>query len=201
MAKRFTDTEKYKKPFYRKLPGAYKLLWDFICHDCDHAGIWHVDKEIAEIYIGRDMEFDLDIALKLFNDGEKRVEIINDGSKWFIRTFIEFQYGELNPSNRVHFSILAILKKNKIKPLISPLKGAKYKDKDKDKDKDFLGEFPELNLDAWERWIAYKKKIKDPYKTENGERTKIKALIKLSDGGMSLQDKIVTQAQVSPQTP
>ena len=93
MAKRFTDTEKYKKAFYRKLPGAYKLFWDFICHDCDHAGIWHVDIEIAQIYIGRDMEVDLGQALKLFNAGEKRVEVLNGGSKWFIRTFVDFQYG------------------------------------------------------------------------------------------------------------
>ena len=136
MAKRFTDTEKYKKAFYRKLPGAYKLFWDFICHDCDHAGIWHVDMEIAQIYIGQDMEVDIDKAIDLFNDGEIRIEIINGGSKWFIRPFIEFQYGALNPNNRVHLSIINILEKNKIKPLTSPLKGVKDKDKDKDKVKD-----------------------------------------------------------------
>jgi len=136
MAKRFTDTEKYKKKFYRKMPAAYKLLWDFICHDCDHAGIWHVDFEIAELYIGSDIEINEDDALKFFNEGEKRIEVLSSGEKWFIRPFIEFQYGTLNPNNRVHLSILNILKKNKTKPLISPLLGAKDKDKDKDLDKD-----------------------------------------------------------------
>ncbi len=43
MSKRFADTDKYKKPFIRNLPAAYKLLWDYICLDCDHAGIWQVD--------------------------------------------------------------------------------------------------------------------------------------------------------------
>ena len=52
MAKRFTDTEKWKKPFIRGLEGAYKLLWLYICDDCDHAGIWQVDLEVASIRIG-----------------------------------------------------------------------------------------------------------------------------------------------------
>jgi hypothetical protein len=136
MAKRFTDTEKYKKKFYRKMPAAYKLLWDFICHDCDHAGVWHVDFDVAQLYIGNDIYIEEQEALKFFNEGEKRIEVFSSGDKWFIRPFIEFQYGTLNPSNRVHLSILNILKKNKIKPLISPLLGVKDKDKDKDKEKD-----------------------------------------------------------------
>ena len=149
MAKRFTDSEKYKKPFYRGLQGAYKILWDFICHDCDHAGIWHIDFEVAQIYIGSDMPVNEIDALKYFNEGEKRIEVLQ-GGKWFIRPFIEFQYGVLNPENRVHLSILNILEKNKIKPLISPLLGAKDKDKDKDKvmdkDKDIYGEFKNVRL-------------------------------------------------------
>ena len=51
MAKRFTDTNKYKKPFIRGLQGAYKLFWDYLYHDCDHAGIWIVDFEIAQTYL------------------------------------------------------------------------------------------------------------------------------------------------------
>ena len=135
MSKRFTDSEKFKKPFFRKLPGAYKLLWDFICHDCDHAGIWQVDEEIAQIYVGKDMPIDLKKAFDLFNEGDKRIEVINGGAMWFIRPFIDFQYGELKEENRVHSSILSILKKYKIKPLIRPLQGCKDKDKDMDKDK------------------------------------------------------------------
>jgi ABC-type antimicrobial peptide transport system permease subunit len=91
--------------------------------------------EIAQIYIGPDMIIDIDKAVDLFNDDEIRIEAINGGSKWFIRSFIEFQYGTLNPDNRVHLSIINILEKNKIKPLVSPLLGVKDKDKDMDKDK------------------------------------------------------------------
>src|SRR5574343_673551 len=134
MSKRFTDTNKYKKPFIRSLPGAYKLLWDYLYHDCDHAGIWIVDFEIAQLYIGIDMPVKKDEALKLFNNGEKRIIEIDGGTKWFIYPFIEFQYGELNEVNRAHSSVIQILKKHKIyknknKPLTSPLQGANDKDK------------------------------------------------------------------------
>lgn len=137
MAKRFTDTNKYKKPFIRGLQGAYKLLWDYLYHDCDHAGIWIVDFEIAQLYIGNDMPVNKADALKYFNADEKRIIEIDGGKKWFIIPFIEFQYGILDGRNRVHNSVLIELAKLNIgKGLISSLQGAKDKDKDKDKDTD-----------------------------------------------------------------
>jgi hypothetical protein len=151
MAKRFTDTNKYKKPFYRALPGPYKLLWDFLYHDCDHAGIWIVDFETAQIYVGKDMPVEIARALELFNEKETRVVEIDGGAKWFIPGFIDFQYGKLKENNRAHLSVITILSRaglldadnNPIqnKPLVSPFEGAKYKDMDKDKelDKDITG--------------------------------------------------------------
>ena len=49
MAKRFTDTEKWKKGFVRNLPPAYKLLWLYMLDDCDNAGVWQVEVEVASI--------------------------------------------------------------------------------------------------------------------------------------------------------
>lgn len=137
MAKRFTDTNKYKKPFIRGLQGAYKLFWDYLYHDCDHAGIWIVDFEIAQLYLGRDMPVNRYDALKFFNEGETRIIEFDNAKKWLIVPFIQFQYGELNEQNRVHASILLELKKAGInKGLISSLQGAKDMDMDKDKDKE-----------------------------------------------------------------
>lgn len=136
MSKRFVDTDKYKKSFIKSLPAPYKILWDYICLDCNHAGIWIKDFEVAQIRIGKDCVVDEKIALEYFNLGEDRIIIINGGSKWFIKPFIDFQYGFLNEDNRVHLSIINALKKEGIKPLTSPLQGAKDKDMDKDKDKD-----------------------------------------------------------------
>jgi len=144
MAKRFTDTNKYKKPFIRGLQGAYKLLWDFLYHDCDHAGIWIVDFEIAQSYIGKDMPVNPKHALTYFNDGEVRIIEIDNGKKWFIPSFIEFQYGQLTEKNRAHASVISILLKHSLidssfkinlnKPHTSPLQGGKDMDKDKDKE-------------------------------------------------------------------
>lgn len=140
MSKRFTDTNKYKDPFIRGLKGPYKLLWDYLYHDCDHAGIWIVDFEVAQVYLGSDMIVNKEDALKYFNDEKERVIVLDNGRKWFVKKFVEFQYGELDERNRVHLSVIHELRKNgyEVKVLGSPLQGRK--DKDKDKDKDSLGE-------------------------------------------------------------
>lgn len=147
MAKRFVDTNKYKKPFLRGLPGSYKLLWDFLCLDCDHAGIWIVDFEIAQAYIGNDMQVNKSEALELFNSDEARIVEIEGGKKWFVPSFIEFQYGRLNEKNRLHASVITILRRLNLlnedlslkvnKPLTSPLQGAKDKGKETGQGEDF----------------------------------------------------------------
>lgn len=132
MAKRFTDTEKWKKKFIRGLDIPYKLLYFYILDDCDHAGIWHVDIEVAKIRTG--VVFDEAVALERFKE---KIHVFDDGEKWFLPDFIEFQYGNLNPDNRAHKSVLDRLGKyNLDKVLISPLQGAMDKDKEKDKVKD-----------------------------------------------------------------
>lgn len=160
MAKRFTDTAKYKKTFIRSLPGAYKLLWDFLYHDCDHAGIWIVDFDIAQTYLGRDMPVDKEKALQLFNADEVRIIEIDGGKKWFIKSFIEFQYGKLSEKNKAHTYVISVLQKYNliddhflIKPLASPLQGAKEKDKEKEKEieeenKGGVGEKEETPIDV-----------------------------------------------------
>lgn len=144
MAKRFTDTNKWDRLWFRNLNKDYKLLWFFILDKCDASGIWYVDFEAVEFFTK--IKFNKQQVLK---DFKKQITEINDSSKWFIKDFVLFQYGNLNPANRCHKSVLDILKSNKIdfvegafKPLISSLQGAKDKDKEqakvkvKDKDKE-----------------------------------------------------------------
>ena len=135
MAKRFTDTDKYKKSFIRNLPASYKIFWDYLYHDCSFSGIWQVDFEIAQICVGKDAPINKDEALRLFNDGEERIKVLNNGSKWLIKPFIDFQYGGLNPANRVHASVLRELLRYGIRGLQAPFYGSKNKEKDKDKDR------------------------------------------------------------------
>lgn len=142
MAKRYSDTDKWKKPFIRSMDTPYKLFWIYILDECDHAGIWQVDMAVAELKIGEKLEHHK--ALKFFSG--KVIEICG-GEKWFIPGFIEFQYGvdKLNPDNKVHTSIIKILSKYSLidsefrivpSPIQAPSQGAKDKEKDKAKDKE-----------------------------------------------------------------
>ena len=131
MAKRFTDTNKWKKTWFRQLSPIHKCFWLYLCDNCDHAGIWEVDFELAAIFIKS--ELDVDGIKKEFG---KQFEEIDGGKKWFIKDFIDFQYGELNPDNRAHNSVLQVLNRyGAYKGLTRPMEGRKDKDKDKDKDR------------------------------------------------------------------
>ena len=126
MAKRFTDTDKWKKPFIKSLPAEYKLFWLYLTDDINHAGIWEVDKEIAEIRIGT--KISLDKALGLFAE---KVVAFDNGTKWFIPDFIKFQYGELNNKSKVHLSVIKLLEKYELIGLVKGYLTPKDKDKDK----------------------------------------------------------------------
>lgn len=110
MSKRFTDTEKWKKSFIRGLQGPYKLLWLYVLDDCDMAGVWQVDIEVAQIRIGE--KIDTEKAIEIFGD---RVQQFDNGKKWFLKDFVLFQYGELKDTNRMHLAVINILKKNNLK--------------------------------------------------------------------------------------
>jgi len=114
MAKRFTDTEKWKKGFVRNLPPAYKLLWLYMLDDCDNAGVWQVEVEVASIRVGA--KLNEKEALKLFGNN---VISFDGGTKWFIKEFVKFQQGvnhiaELNSNSNPHKSILRIVEQYKL---------------------------------------------------------------------------------------
>ena len=106
MAKRFTDTEKWKKGFIRNLPSKYKLLWLYILDDCNHAGIWDTDFEVASIRIGS--KINEKEASKVLGE---QIKIFDRGNKWFIPKFIDFQYGQLNENVNAHKSVIKLLDK------------------------------------------------------------------------------------------
>lgn len=138
MAKRFIDTDLFRKPLMRSLQAPYKVLWVYLLCECDHAGIWDVELDVAAMRLG----VKIDPAKCMAAFGSAIVEI-DGGKKWWIPEFVAFQYGTLNPANKVHASVLSMLGKHDInpneqgatKPLASPFQGAKDKDKDTDKDK------------------------------------------------------------------
>jgi hypothetical protein len=134
MSKRLTDTDKWKKATLKSMPAPYKLLWLYICDDCSHAGIWHVDIDVAALRIGENVT--IEKAIEIF--GEK-VVVFDGGDKWFLPSFVEFQYGELSEKNNVHKAVLKELRKynlTDLRPSQGSAEEAKDMDKDKDKEKD-----------------------------------------------------------------
>jgi hypothetical protein len=112
MSKRFHETEIWNEDWWLDLPEGYDWLWFWIKDKCDHAGIWKPNITAFKRAKGKNVE--LKKALELFNADKIRVRLLSNG-RWFIEDFIPFQYGHrLNEKNRVHASILEILKKNEI---------------------------------------------------------------------------------------
>lgn len=127
MSKRMTDTDKWKKPFIKSLPLEYKMFWLYLLDDCDHAGLWHADFEVAELRLGTKLSQKK--AEGLFSE---KVVLLDNGAKWFIPDFITFQYGEFNEANKMYKSIIPVLKKYNLIPHLSPIYGVKVKEEVKD---------------------------------------------------------------------
>ena len=133
MAKRMTDTDKWKKRFVRELSPQHKLLWFYILDDCNHAGIWEVDLEVASIRVGFDLSHD-----NLPSSFGEKVISFDNGDKWFIPEFIDFQYGELNPNSNVHKSVIALLEKYNLEGYLKGSQGVQSTINNKDNDKDIV---------------------------------------------------------------
>lgn len=146
MAKRFTDSNKFGDIWYRKLPLLQKVLWEFLLAECNHAGILtNFDLEMASFKIGADItKKDLEIF-------ESRVIFITENTL-FIPKFIEFQYGEFNPKNRVHLNVLKELDKFNISASWTERKrsanASKEQEQEKEKEIDtkLYGEYQNVNL-------------------------------------------------------
>lgn len=130
MAKRFTDTAKWDKSWYRKLGSKLRDVRQYILDRCDHAGLIEIDFETFEHFIGEPVTMD---EIKLaFRD---RVIVIDD--KLFIPDFIEFQYGELSEECKPHKAVIKRLSELTLwEGYRKGILTIKDKDKDKDKEKD-----------------------------------------------------------------
>ncbi len=112
MAKRFTDTTKWNEDWFLDLSLPNKLFWIYICDNCNHAGIFKPNKRMFELLVSS--KVNIKDFLKVCNHEKERIKILENG-RWYITKFLEFQYGvKLNPSNRVHKSIIKILDQNNV---------------------------------------------------------------------------------------
>ena len=107
MSKRFTATEKWDKPWFRKLAPRLKCLWQFLCDRCDQAGVIEIDWELASFQVGEDVSAD-DLAAF---DG--KIVTLKDGKLW-LKTFIEFQYGNLSETCPAHKPVFRAIEKHSL---------------------------------------------------------------------------------------
>ena len=148
MSKRFTDTDKWKDPWFDNLSGTAKLFFYYLIDHVDCAGIWktnfsHFEKNTGFAYSAEQMQKDFDGKMTLLPTGN-----------YLLASFVKVQYVKLSEKSSVFTGIQRSLKNNglQINPLTMViedlqkgpervLKGfnntlVRDKDKDKDKDKD-----------------------------------------------------------------
>lgn len=131
MTKRFTEIEKWDDPWFHDLPPDMKLFWFYILDRCDHAGIWKVNKKLAEFHIGSKVDWDL-----IGHHFNNRIDTAKE-DYWRIIKFLTFQYGPgMNQGASAQSAIRRIQEKGfdspsvaPSQPLDSPSVGAKATDK------------------------------------------------------------------------
>lgn len=162
MAKRFSDSSKFRDPWYRKLSPKMKCAWEFMLAECDQAGFWKIDLESMTFFIGEAVsqkEFD-----EAFSD---RIQVVSDNEVW-ITKFIDFQYGALSEACKPHIPVIKKLIDRNIDVNQRVSKGypkgintLEEKDKDKEKVKEKKGGMQggKSNFDLEAAYQAYPRKL------------------------------------------
>jgi len=131
MAKRLTDTEKWNDDWYISLSNDYRIIWQWLIDNCNHAGI--CKRSIRLVNLMCNTSIDEKTLVEMM---EGRVIVVDNN--WFIPKFLKFQYTNLHSEKPVIVSVVKELEKNNCIHLIPESFGNDYliiKDKDKDKDK------------------------------------------------------------------
>jgi uncharacterized phage protein (TIGR02220 family) len=177
--KRFTDTEIWNKPWYRKLPPEMKCAWDYVTDHCDNVGVWVPDMDAAEFFIGSTVDWD-----DLLRRCNGNIRCLESG-KWWLPDFCDFQYGELKDTCPPHRSYISLLKKHS---LFIPYSKGSYtlQEKEKEKDKDSYSSKQDKTVDITKLVIAFlNEKAGTAFRDGAGHREKVKGMLKK---GYTLED-------------
>ena len=110
MAKRFIDSGIFDSADFRHLKCEYKLFWFYLLTKVNHAGIWiNPDFELAEFQLGG-VKLDKNKIMDIYKDD---IEIVSS-KHIYLKKYVQFQYGELNPKVKAHLSVMKLLDKYKI---------------------------------------------------------------------------------------
>jgi len=210
MAKRFTDTEKWKDDWYLSLCNDYRIVWQWLLDNCNHAGICKPSVNLLNMMCNTKLsESEL---FEIFKD-----RLINFNTFWFIPKFVKFQYVSLDSKKPAVISVIKELKINNLLNYVSELFNNDYetiteplhndyviikdkdkdKDKVKDKDKDIV-DLPFKNSEfesAWNDWKEYKQsQHKFKFKSKKSEQTALNQLSELSKNSSDIAIKIINQS-------
>ena len=154
MGKRFTATEKWDDPWYRKLSCKNRSIWQFLVDKCDTAGVWIVDQEMLSFFIGNDVN--IKDFVSVANVGKERLRFFDNDSKLLILEFVPFQYGKLSANCKPHLSILKMIDKHLPKGYPKGIHTLEEKEEEKETEKE---EEKETEKKPWFVGITFKKAI------------------------------------------
>lgn len=149
MAKRFFCTNIFDSVDMRKMKPEYKLFWFYLLAKCNHAGLWlNPDLELAEFQLG--VKLDKKTIMQQFGND---IEIIAK-KHLYLKKFVHFQYGELNPNVKAHLSVMKLLDKYSIRVNKEFDKSVvTLKDKDKVKVKDKVKDMKTLEEEFYKKVV------------------------------------------------
>jgi hypothetical protein len=88
-------------------------VWNFLCDECDEAGMWPVDVDALEFFVGAPV--DLKLFIETINNDRTevgRIEFYGEkNEKLWIPGFCEFHNGPLSPDCIPHKKIILLLEK------------------------------------------------------------------------------------------
>lgn len=133
MAKRFTDTNKWRDEWWGALDNDYRMIWLYLVDSCSIAGIWKKD------FRGLNFNCNTNITPEEFHKAFKS-RVVDRGHYYFIPKFLLFQCPKgLNSNKPAVVSIVNELESYCLTELVNQLFGNDYliiKDKGKDKRKE-----------------------------------------------------------------
>lgn len=119
MAKRLTDTKKWGDDWYLSLSNDYRIIWQWLLDNCDHAGFCKRSMTLLNLMCRTSVSEE-----DMLREMSGRVCTLNDN--WFIPKFLKFQYTTLYSQKPAILSVVKLLFEKNATKLIPESFGNDY---------------------------------------------------------------------------
>ena len=103
MPKILTECNKWGDNWFMKLSPQAKLIWIYVCENCDKAGVYEKNEALLKMQIGFSDKVNLDV---FFSELDERVIWWQDKSRIWIKNYIKHQYGKLSEKSHPHRKVI-----------------------------------------------------------------------------------------------